>query len=117
MKYYLVEDLKVSVMYGKMTLLIKRGVYAANSRSSLRHVIGRIIWRDSTYDNMYQPYDLKGTSYLSKKHKITEVEKPQTYERIQYRYAHGIYYLKVDKGWTPLPDSEVDEYIRREVTS
>lgn len=120
MGYYLVEDLKISVMYGKTSLFIQRGVYYAKNKSTLRHVIGREVWKNhSGIDNNIVPYDVGGTSYLSKNHKITELSNPVSTEvsksvltdKVYIRYSHGIYYIKTTNGWTALPDNEVADYI------
>jgi hypothetical protein len=123
MGYYLVEDLKISVMYGKASLFIQRGVYYAKNKRTLRHVIGREVWKNhSGIDNNIVPYNVGGTSYLSKNHKITEVSNPVSTEvsksvltnKVCIRYSHGIYYIKTTNGWTALPDNEVADYIYKE---
>lgn len=112
MSYFLVEDLKISVMYGKASLFIQRGVYYAKNKRTLRHVIGREVWKHSGVNNNMYPYDVRGTSYVSKDHKITEVSNPVLTDRNSIRYSHGIYYIKTDTGWTALPDNEVADYIQ-----
>ena len=115
MTYFLVENLKISVMFGKASLFIQRGIYYAKNRSTLRHVIGREVWKYSGFDNRMVPYDVRGTSYLSKKHTITEVSKPVLIDKVSIRYSHGIYYIKTTIGWTALPDNEVADYIQKEM--
>ena len=115
MSYFLVEDLKISVMYGKASLFIQRGIYYAKNKRTLRHVIGREVWKHSGVDNNMIPYDVRGTSYLSKNYKITEVATPVLTNKVSIRYSHGIHYIKTTYGWTALPDSEVADYIQKEM--
>lgn len=115
MSYFLVEDLKINVMYGKASLFIQRGIYYAKTKRTLRHVIGREVWRYSGVDNNMVPYDVRGTSYVSKNHKITEVPKPMLTDNVSIRCSQGVHYIKTTSGWTALPDNEVADYIQQEM--